>query len=161
MLLYIHTPVELLTGFICFLFYSTIHKKSRPVSGFFYFDVFLMRAARRDFFREAVFFLITPVFAALSSAWYAVERSAIASFPFPCVERRLIFLVISLSVARFVSLYAFLCTDARSAFFAPLSICIIGYYTQTRERKQVMCNKKPAFDGGRGLGLLFRKNPHG
>lgn len=47
-----------------------------------YYPSFLIAAERRDFLRLAVFFLITPRFAALSSAWYAALSSARASAAF-------------------------------------------------------------------------------
>lgn len=44
-------------------------KHQRDAGAFCYFAVFLRSCARRDFFREAAFFLIIPSFAALSIAW--------------------------------------------------------------------------------------------
>ena len=78
----------------------------------------------RDFLREAVFFLITPTFAALSSAFESRGKRSFASAiffweikTFACLNRFLIVLFT-------VRLPAFLLMLCRSAFFADAVIGI-------------------------------------
>lgn len=55
--------------------------------GFVYF-AFFRNLASRDFFLAAAFFLITPLFNALSIAWYAsLSAASEVSLSFPCVSR--------------------------------------------------------------------------
>lgn len=86
--------------------------------------MFLTTAARRDFLREAVFFLITFVFAALSIAWYALESAERATFlSFEVASARTSF---SASLSTFLrrSLPTFLRFEPRTARFADLVIAI-------------------------------------
>ena len=91
----------------------------------YYFACLLRDFKSRDFFRAAVFFLITPRFAALSIALYACDISFSASLTSPAKESLLIFLRISRMVRRRLSLKTRLRLDARSVFFAPLVIGIL------------------------------------
>lgn len=79
----------------------------------------------RDFFRAAVFFFITPRFAALSIAWYAVESIFCASSLLPVTTSLRIFFTSSFIVALRRMLKTCFRFEARSALCAPLVIGII------------------------------------
>ncbi len=86
-----------------------------------------------DFFRAAVFDLITPRLAALSIALYAAGRASfadLASFP---ATKVLIVLTASRIVRRRRSLNTFLRADCRTDFFCALIIGII-YFVRKRMR---------------------------
>lgn len=80
--------------------------------------------ARRDFFREAVFFFITPFWAALSRALYARGISLKASSVLPaCISLFISFTLFFNSFFR-LRLRACLRFDCRKAFLADLNIGI-------------------------------------
>lgn len=81
---------------------------------------------RRAFLRLAVFFLITPFFAALSIALYAAEREVFASFQFFATTSFSIDLTPSLRIFLVRVLIAFFFSDTRSAFLAFLVIGIVA-----------------------------------
>ncbi len=86
------------------------------VRGFYTFC--LTSFVRRDFFREAAFFLITWVFTALSKSLYACVISFSASPFFPPSASRLISFSISCNACCFARLCTAWRIDCRNAFFA-------------------------------------------
>lgn len=103
---------------------NTATKKS-PFKGIFLYESFLIAIARRDFLRDAVFFVMMPRLAALSIDLYAAESFSFASALFlAATETRT--LLTATFMARFRrSLKTFLRADARSTFFADDVIGII------------------------------------
>jgi hypothetical protein len=85
--------------------------------------------AKRDFFREAVFFLITPVFAALSIALNAAARDCSASLFWPAVMNPRTVLVVEVSARLRRTLNTCFLRDARCAFFAEdvIAMCSKSY----------------------------------
>ena len=91
----------------------------------FYAEAFATRRARRAFLREAVFFLMTPRFAALSIALYAAESFSFprsgAAFSWSVFES--VFTALLSAFFRRILKTRFL-SDARCAFFADVVIAI-------------------------------------
>ena len=77
-----------------------------------------------DFLREAVFFLNTPLLAALSIALYAIERSFLASSFFFSLTSFSILFTDSLTAFLLRSFLAFFTSEPRNAFFADVVIGI-------------------------------------
>ena len=82
-------------------------------------------AISRDFFRAAVFFLITPRFAALSIALYASGSNPIASFLFFASKSFCTSFIDSRMARRRLSLKTRFFREVRSAFFADEVIGIV------------------------------------
>jgi holliday junction DNA helicase RuvA len=103
--------------------------KNPPKRVFYDFNLFIA-ATNRDFFRAAVFSLITPLFAALSIALYAsgTSDSAFAISPDSNVLRT--FLIMSLIVLLRRILNIRFRALVRTAFFAFLVIAIFFIYGQ-------------------------------
>ena len=94
------------------------------VAGYLNYEIRLMAADNRDLVRLAVFFMITPRFAALSSALYAFGSKAIASSFFLSVTKMRRFFTASF-IARFLRrLNTRFLPEALNAFFAELVIAI-------------------------------------
>lgn len=109
---------------------------------FFYYLVSFVIRERRAFFRDAVFFLITPFFTALSIALYAAERFVFASFHFLSATSFSVVFAPSLRDFFTRSFTAFLRSETRSAFFAFL---VIGICAETIARKRLFDNRLFSF----------------
>ena len=96
----------------------------KPLERFLYFtDDLFNSAASRAFLRAAVFFLITPRFAALSIALYAAESCFICSSRGAPVALR-VNAVTSCNFLLFRKLKTCFRTETRAAFFADFVIAM-------------------------------------
>src|SRR5690606_7361453 len=84
---------------------------------FYFAEAFLMSFERRDFLRDAVFFLMSPRFAALSIALYASESFACAALASVVTSSR-VSLIVALRVRERRRLNTCLRFEPRRAFFA-------------------------------------------